>query len=895
MSKDKSIASGWRSVRVYIISSLLIIASVMGMLALKKFWPFGDMSLLTGDFIHQGWVFISTLRQKLMSGDSLLYTWNGGYGVNFFTTILGYLNPIAFVFLAFPDDMVLQVATVTFIISLVMGNCSMLYFLTHRPKNALAPDHCGNMLFSLSYVLCIYVVSNIVNWHFLAVAVYFPLILLGLERYVYEGRWRLYAIMLAISILTSYYIAILFCFFIFFYYMTLDFKSFKAFLVTSFKVLGLSLLSIATTAIATVPVTLYLRKLNYTISFFGGDAWFQNYFNIIQSFFAFHEPLGMGKSSTSYGDVNLYYGLLPLLLTSMYFFQKEISLQKRLRCFAVFAFYMIAFDNNTLNYFLHVFHYPSWFPNRFSWFFTIYCIVLASETWNNIRNNKKYRALPAIVCGVAWLILIYVCYYATDQKIYTFVYSYSAILIGVYLLLLLIRGFSYKIAPSLLIILGCLELILSFSYSLVYHHSGAELSFLSEKRQDVSDLFETNELKEASGFSRMLTESSGLGTHNTGFLMGYKSPTIFSGTMNNIPITLIEVGVECSGNVMENYVYTPVVLSLLNNQYILSDFQIVSNLSGDWISSGKMNPYDEYPVKAEDGYLVIFENEDVLSLGYMIDNPVDLPLDSDNIPNQNVWIEQISGVSDVFEEVDLEPVSIEPENCQAVLMGKRLLIAHDLSKDSIIGLETVDSDDLCKVDPVVYNPEEESTVLITYHATEPGRYYVKLGYEVCYLGNLKSGEEGHVVTHVQKDDFSGNIYGMDFTYYVLNEDKWKQAHDYLAAHQLQVEEYSSDYVIGTIETDRDGLMFTSIPYDGNWHAYVDDVETEVVPLNQNSFCAIHVPKGTHKIRFQYRQDHLLLGGGISLGALLGFIILEAINRRKRRKTERTAEPLEISE
>ena len=101
-----------------------------------------------------------------------------------------------------------------YILILVMMNCSMLFYLTHRPGMHLKKTNLANMLFSISYACCMYNVANANLWYFLLCAVLFPLIILGLENYVAGKDWTLYAISLALAFIFNYYYAGLFCLFI---------------------------------------------------------------------------------------------------------------------------------------------------------------------------------------------------------------------------------------------------------------------------------------------------------------------------------------------------------------------------------------------------------------------------------------------------------------------------------------------------------------------------------------------------------------------------------------------------------------------------------------------------------------------------------------------------------
>ena len=88
-----------------------------------------------------------------------------------------------------------------------------------------------------------------------------------------------------------------------------------------------------------------------------------------------------------------------------------------------------------------------------------------------------------------------------------------------------------------------------------------------------------------------------------------------------------------------------------------------------------------------------------------------------------------------------------------------------------------------------------------------------------------------------------------------------------------------------VDTEKAGLLFTSIPYDKGWKAYVDGVET---PYFRADYLlrAIEVPAGRHTIEWRFRAPHWSLVEGVtglcSAVILLGIVVLAAVEWHKRR-------------
>ena len=87
----------------------------------------------------------------------------------------------------------------------------------------------------------------------------------------------------------------------------------------------------------------------------------------------------------------------------------------------------------------------------------------------------------------------------------------------------------------------------------------------------------------------------------------------------------------------------------------------------------------------------------------------------------------------------------------------------------------------------------------------------------------------------------------------------------------QLSAASENELQGDIDAPADkSLLFTSVPYDTGWEAYVDGQKEEIIPVIDQAFIAIRVPEGIHNVRLVYHNRMFLYGG---LAALAGFAVL----------------------
>jgi len=81
--------------------------------------------------------------------------------------------------------------------------------------------------------------------------------------------------------------------------------------------------------------------------------------------------------------------------------------------------------------------------------------------------------------------------------------------------------------------------------------------------------------------------------------------------------------------------------------------------------------------------------------------------------------------------------------------------------------------------------------------------------------------------------------------------------------------FENTEIEGTITCNRNGVLYTSIPQNGNWRAYVDGKEAQIVSIG-DAMVGLLMSEGTHTVRFEYHNAAFSLGWKISLTCALVF-------------------------
>ena len=268
----------------------------------KEIVPWGENMYLRSDMYHQYAPFYKELYNKLTTGGSLEFSWNIGMGVNFTAIYAYYLaSPINLLLGLLPEGYIIHAMDFLIIFKTALAGLTCAYYLSkHFNTKSVAVG-----AVSVFYALSSYMAAFSWNIMWLDCIFLLPLITLGLERLVKEGKYKLYTISLGISIFTNYYIAIMICIFAviyFFMLLAVDKTTERPKFYKLRKCLSFGVFSLIAGGIGAIMFIPELYALGYTVSgdFNFPDIW-SNYFSILDmlsrslisvpvSIFSAHDP-----------------------------------------------------------------------------------------------------------------------------------------------------------------------------------------------------------------------------------------------------------------------------------------------------------------------------------------------------------------------------------------------------------------------------------------------------------------------------------------------------------------------------------------------------------------------------------------------------------------------------
>ena len=181
------------------------------LMLIRGFEPFGRMSMLYSDMYHQYYPFFVAFRKALLSGDSLLYSWSVGMGMDYLGLISYYLaSPLNLLSVLVPEGLLLEYFSLLMPIKLGFAGLFFALFL----KKLFRKDDLSIVLFGAFYALCAWALGYQWNIMWLDTFALLPLVALGTISVLKERKFVLYVFTLFLSVFSNYYIGFFTCIFV---------------------------------------------------------------------------------------------------------------------------------------------------------------------------------------------------------------------------------------------------------------------------------------------------------------------------------------------------------------------------------------------------------------------------------------------------------------------------------------------------------------------------------------------------------------------------------------------------------------------------------------------------------------------------------------------------------
>ena len=830
---------------------------------------FGFRSILIGDMYNQYANFYSLYKSILSSGDfsQLLYSWKLGLGGNFLGIFAYYLaSPLSFLVLLFPKSDMQDFMMTLLLIKVALSSLTFNIFIKYMYKKI----NIYTLFFSTMYALMGYVVMYYLNIMWLDGVILLPLVLIGVEKLIKEKKKTFFIVFLAIMILDNFYISYMVGGFALLYFLSRYFTEnkvtdWKKFIKALGRFLFSAVVAALISAILVVP-TYFAIKNTGTQIYLSNPINTFNFNLFLSKFFA------GTYEAISYGQPNIYIGLIPLILLIPYFFNKKISKKEKVISILMYIGMFISFTVPIIDLAWQGFETPIWYMFRFSFVYSFMMLSYAYKEFVNIKYSSNKSIIISGVILVCILVYLLFTYIGAGGMA---VIAGNIVMVIIYVVLL----YLYKNRPDLkknvsifmiIMILG--ELTLSSALYISDINSDVDSIGSKVYANSVSVQPLVNEIKEKdTSFYRMAE----VGSHyNRGMALDYNNIAAFT-SFTYQPLNQFlhyDLGLGDAGvDLATTYSGTTAVLdSLLGIKYVI-DNNYLGNL------------YTEAAV----GYgKVINEYKYYLPIGYVVSNDfIDKDIDfTPNIfVNNNLFLNSMLG--NEFNTSSYKEYLEPTDSDYTISLDNVKMIADGEGK---IAVEKINNEDTGVLTFNIVNTKDQELYMDLNNGIQEAAYLYVNGKKistyggswnngVVSLGYFKAGEK--VTVQLELVDIDFIIEHIEF--YGLNTSAFAESIDTLRKNSIKDLKVTNTEITGTVTASKNNdVLFLSIPYDSGWSAYINGKKVKI--LSKYNFMEIKLNEGSQSIKLVFTPDGIYKGIGLTI---IGICILSLIiiSERKRNK------------
>jgi len=894
-----------------LIAFLIPFLGMLGVMMMGQYEPFGnDRSMLYSDMYHQYYPFFVNFRANLLNGDGLLYNWDIGMGLDYLGLIAYYLaSPLNLLSLLIPEGWTLEYFSLLMPLKLGFAGLFFSIFL----KKLFDRNDISIALFGGMYGLCAWAVGYQWNVMWLDTFALLPLVALGTVAVLRDRKFILYTLSLFLSIFANYYIGLFVCIFVlllFIVYEVCRFGGFKKFAVDLMLMALFSILAIGMTAVLELPALAALQTTQSSVNQFPEkfalnmveSKLFSDYHSTYESYkaalaagnvgeifsygwkafkIAFRALLdGMRQVAGNMGGgvvpsfkeglPNLYCGVTTMVLATLFLFGKDTRLRDKLCSVLLLAFLSLSFIVRQLDYIWHGFHFTNMIPYRFSFLFSFVMLYLGYKAW---VHREQFKLWQVLVAGSVPL-LIFLFSNNNSDIVYL---AYNLVFLTLSLAALMLPRLQKKLPEdaaeedaiahqrmtqfnkqvsciALCIIFGLEILFNVINFGVNFPYTGVTNYPKGTKHTEkaIAVMQQDPELF----YRAEVTHSQ---TLNDGALNGYHGISTFTSSAN-VKVTefMKHLGYGAK-NTYNRYCFEE--SSPVSNLFLGLKYMIERN--------GEVESNMFFETVQKFGKVYLLKNRAYLPLGFLTNSSfstMDFDSSSDAFLFQNQLLKLSSGIEgDVWTKLTGDALQVTASGVTLQGSGNSGYASYssDGSNGTVTFTFTADRDGFACLNLSNLTKRNSYSVMLNGQTLYNETYSLP---QMIAVSDVVAGDTVSI-NFTCKAGENGSINAMVA---VLDPQLFWQAYEVLSASTLELTTFESTLVEGTIQCDRNGLLYTSIPQNGNWHAYVDGQEVEIT-LVGNAMVSVPLTQGSHTVTFRYRNPAFALGLAVSILCALLFV------------------------
>jgi len=891
---------------MYLAAFFLPVILVLIAYANFDIYPFGkEGSVLALDLNGQYIYYFEAIRDAFWGDGSFFYNWSRDLSGEFMGIIGYYLaSPFTLIPILLPRTMILESIMIMQLCKL--GTAGLTFSIYVRKSKNIQPIQ--SIMFSTAYSLMAYGVIQTIDPMWLDGIVFLPLVVLGIEHFIDDGRKVNYIIPLAIMFVANFYIGFMIAIFTalyYFYYLFFGTDT-KLKAPDYFKktiIFGLcTIVVLMCSAFMILPVynALALGKFEFSGK---PDYSFSTQFSPIELVPCLFP--NQYYSVNMHGKPEIYCGMITTVLLPLFYMNKDIKWNKKVGYSFIIAVLFFSMYIKPADMMWHGGQTPNWLPYRYSFLMSFVLVSMAATTFAKLDGLKL---TPGKTAGVFIGILAFVMYFDAKMPSFNYIkkgdivyvdtamtFVFGMIMAAIYLIGLYFISKNLKKAKTVNIISGVMTVVISveacvnaldsfkkIDEEVAYSNRTGYYGEIQAGRDVTAEMekYDTGLYRAEKTFFRCV---------NDNLAYGLKGISHSSSVMNTKIINFIET----MGYSMRSYVTrydgnTSLADSMLGIKYVIDN-----NNEGDkWRLNPDYEPVFSYDYKDKDDKdktLTVYQNPDALSIGYMIDESItnlaflgnDNPFNSQNMflstsTGNTEFLEQnnaiiINGNKEYYTRLETD---ISTQQIQVSPYGDQTLYTADADAvDPIINIHfTAQSDN----DIYMYLKTQNEKAVNTWISSEKGTdglftnhkslgsgaYFENHNYSIVRVGSFEPGTEVEVRLTVRlnstEPDKEEYTIIKDFQFYEFHKDLFDEDIELLKQNQWDITKYTDRYMEGNITAKEGQIMLTTIPTEPGWTVKVDGKKVDTVEILK-AFIGIELEPGTHTVTMKYTPPGFSVG------------------------------------
>ncbi|MEG0660357.1 MAG: YfhO family protein [Anaerorhabdus sp.] len=831
------------NIKLYMIVLAITIVVFLPFIILNK-----GVMIFPGDSYEQ--VFKMWLGgYNLIHGSGLSqFNWSLGFGGSLFSFAFYFLfDPFFYLCLAFSVELIPYFMLISTILQILIG-----FIISHLWLSSISKNKSSSIVGSFIIVFSGAVFFLLHYNQYMKIIVFYPLILYFTERYLCEKRSFALGLSIGLLGISNFYLLYQFIPFLFLYtlfrYLVIN-KGLKSIVIEGMKFIFITILGIGISAVVLLPcLSLVLQMPRFSNSNFNifsimtptqlfdlfGSLFTPTISRLDASYFvnsSYVGALGWGGGMSMYS-----LAFTPFVLLGIFKLKDKWSRN------LILIFYFILISFLCFRGFSYLFQMSM--ETRWLYMF-VFLNAYSVTTVLESEIDKKYLIISCIITLLVQFLMLGMSLKFQLNNIYEIKVLCVVLLINsVISISFLLYLTKYKIDKVLLVILASNAVFSGFTF------------YYANRPIDYSKIITTPNFKQIShsiddnSFYRVLydlnIESDFETSHaNEPFSLGFKGGSFYSSIYNTNQEEYLN-RYKSTWNMPQ--------MQGRNESYNLLSFKY-------WYTyqNNRDVPFG-YKFYKSDGNMDIYINDNYVELGFLYDKTIN----KEAIQNLS-YFEQDRVMNEYL-------ITETSENSEYVLND---------------GVEYVDTLSSSNVRVYDFAEDVNNSIIYIENYGIPN-VLVDLYYRDEIVDTYDFWQFNYVDFYVDQpidkivitgEDIYGS--GTEINLYIReNMDSYTKQFEKLTENKLENVVVQGDNVYAVINSDEEGYLFTSIPFDLGWTVYVDGRKIDYEKVNLG-FIGFNLDKGYHEIEFKYSIPYLKEGIIISTISIVIVFIIDIRRRRKR--------------